>query len=56
MQFKIYFDRKFLPINYELYTIKIIPLKILIYKSTDILFMIYISYLLLVKLGGQSLS
>jgi hypothetical protein len=31
-------------------------LKFLIYKSTDILFMIYISYLLSAKIDGQSLS
>jgi hypothetical protein len=38
-QFKICFDHKFLPINYELYTIKIIPLEIfLIYESTYIFF------------------
>jgi hypothetical protein len=44
-QFKIRFDHNFLPINYELYTIKIIPLEtFLIYESTDIFFIIYISF------------
>jgi hypothetical protein len=44
-QFNINFVHKFYLINYELYAIKIIPLKTSFeYESHDINFMIYISF------------
>jgi hypothetical protein len=45
MQFKINFDHKLTPTNYELYSIKIISLETsFVYESNDINFMIYISF------------
>jgi hypothetical protein len=45
-QFKINLDQQFLLINYELYIIKIISLKIIFeYEFNDIFFMIYILFL-----------
>jgi hypothetical protein len=41
-QFKVNFDHQFLPTNYELCVIKIIPFKTFLkYRSNDIIFMIY---------------